>query len=392
MRKPPRKDIAGFRVAAVCIVLLTLLAVPSPLLPPLLLGEAIQSMLGLNWKTAYLVAAVGLQSVFYCSIGMISAFTVKRVPTLSVRLLQIVVLPVVVVGLALVIRSLKMGHLPVWINGAIPVVACLFGVWLGLGLLYQRWKATSFIVVTLIGLTLWVLLGGTSSELSRATEGHLRRLVAAGSSIPSGDARFGALLQVAFAPGPGESEGGSAVQHNRAAILALGLAMGDERLAQFVGLNRNSPLMRAGALLHQGTTLRGRSDWSRHFCLSAALAVLGHPLISDAGGLMKEQMDALTHGSGFSFGDLAADLAGVRFAVSATHSEAAAKAMQDLLQSGYEVNKFFPPVADLPENMTTEQFRREYGSVGSQRYRQKVSEIENRLDHCIALSPPRSGQ
>ena len=39
----------------------------------------------------------------------------------------------------------------------------------------------------------------------------------------------------------------------------------------------------------------------------AALAVLEHPLVSDAGGLMKEQLDALTHGSGFSFGDLAAD-------------------------------------------------------------------------------------
>jgi len=378
------------KVAAVGIVLLTLLVVPSPLLPPHLLGEAIQSMLGVNWKMAYLAAAVGLQTVFYCSVGIISAFAVKRAPTLSGLLLQIVVLPVVVVGVALVIRSVKMGHLPVWINAAIPTVACVFGVWLGLGLLYQRWKATAFIVVTVIGVTLWVLLGGATTELSRATEVRLRRLVAAGSGIPSGEARFGALLQVAFAPISGESEEVSAIQHNRAAILALGLALGDERLAPFVGLNRNSQLIRSGALLRQGTTLRERDDWSRHFCLSAALAVLEHPLVSDAGGLMKEQMDALTGGSGFSFGDLAADLAGVRFAGSATHSEAAAKAMQDLLQSGFEVNKFFPPAADLPENLTTEQFRREYGSVGSQRYRQKVHEIENRLMHCVALSPPRS--
>jgi hypothetical protein len=380
------------KVAAVAIVLLTLLVAPSPLLPPHLLGEAIQSMLGVNWKTAYLAAAVGLQTVFYCSVGMMSAFTVKRAPTLGGRLLQTVVLPVVVVGVALVIRSVKMGHLPVWVNCVIPTVACLFGVWLGLGLLYQRWKATSFIVATGIGVTLWVLLGGATTELSRATEGHLKRLVAAGSGIPSGEARFGALLQVAFSPIPGESEGVSAVQHNRAAILALGLALGDERLAQFVGLNRNSQLIRAGALLRQGTTLRERDDWSRHFWLSAALAVLEHPLVSDAGGLMKEQMDALTGGSGFSFGDLAADLAGVRFAVSATHSEAAAKSMQDLLQSGFEVNEFFPPAADLPENLTTEQFRREYGSVGSQRYRRKVTEIENRLMQCVALSPPRPRQ
>ena len=374
------------KVAAV-LVLLTLLVVPSPILPPHFLAESMQSMLGVNWKTAYLVAAVGLQTVFYCSIGMLSAFIVKRAPTLSGRLLQIVVVPIVVVGVAMVIRSMKMGHLPIWINAAIPIAACLFGVWLGLGLLYRRGKAASFIVVTVIGVTLWVLLGGATTELSRATEAHLRRLVAAGSVIPSGEARFGAMLQAAFAPISGESERGSAVQHNRAAILALGLSLGDERLAQFVGLNRNNQLVRAGALLRQGTTLRERDDWSRHFCLSAALAVLEHPLVSDAGGLMKEQMDALTGDSGFSFGDLTADRAGVRFAASATYSEAAAKAMQDLLRNGFEVNNFFPPAADLPENLTTEQFRHEYGSVGSQRYRQKVSEIETRLKHCVALSP-----
>jgi hypothetical protein len=246
--------------------------------------------------------------------------------------------------------------------------------------------------VTVIGVTLWVMLGGTTAELSHATEDHLRRLVAEGSAIPCGEARFGALLQAAFAPIPGESERMSAVQHNRAAILALGLSLGDERLAQFVGLNHNSQLLRAGALLRQGTTLRDRDDWSRHFCLSAALAVLEHPLISDAGGLMKEQLDALTGGSGFSFGDLAADRAGVRFAASATYSEAAAKAMQELLQNAFAVDNFFPPAADLPENLTTEQFRREYGSVGSQRYRQKIGEIETRLNYCVALSPLRSRQ
>jgi hypothetical protein len=56
--------------------------------------------------------------------------------------------------------------------------------------------------------------------------------------------------------------------------------------------------------------------------------------ISDAGGLLKEELDALTHGSGFSFGDLAADRAGVRFAW-ATDSETAALAMQARLQAGY---------------------------------------------------------
>ena len=141
------------------------------------------------------------------------------------------------------------------------------------------------------------------------------------------------------------------------------------------------------AAVRAGTVLRGRDDWTKHYTVSAALAVLQHPFASDAAGLMKEQLDALTQGSGFSFADLAADRAGVRFAAAATHSDAAAQAMQARLQRGFSVADFFPPVADLPENLTVEQFRRDYGGVGSPRYRQMAAEIESRLDRCPALSP-----
>lgn len=107
---------------------------------------------------------------------------------------------------------------------------------------------------------------------------------------------------------------------------------------------------------------------------------------------MKEQLDALTGGSGFSFCDFAADRAGVRFAGAATNSEEDANAMQGLLMGGFNVNDFFPTVDDLPENLTTEQFRSEYGSVGSQSYRQKIIEIETRLNSCIGLSPIHSSK
>jgi hypothetical protein len=176
------------------------------------------------------------------------------------------------------------------------------------------------------------------------------------------------------------------VQNNRAAILALGIALGHERLARFVGLEARGELVRAASELRKGTTLDGREDWPRHYTLSAALAVLENPLASDASGLLKEELDALTHGSGFSFGDLAADRAGIRFAVASTCSEADAIAMQARLQSGFVVDDFFPRASDFPENLTVEQFRQDYGGVGSQRYRQKVRDIEGRLELCPALS------
>jgi hypothetical protein len=62
--------------------------------------------------------------------------------------------------------------------------------------------------------------------------------------------------------------------------------------------------------------------------------------------------------------------------------------MQNRLQSGFSVDDFFPMVADLPENLTVEQFRRDYGGVGSSRYRQTLGEIEIRLNSCTALALP----
>ncbi len=383
---------ASYRVLAIAAVLSALLLVPAPLLPPHRLAEATESLFGLSWKAAYFIATVGLQTLFYGSIGILSSFIVKRGATLRRRLLQILVVPFIVIGAAMVIRSVKLGHLPVWINAVIPIAACILGVWVGLSLLYQRWKFILVIVVTLMGLTFWGLKSGTTSALSKATANNLQRLVAAGSNIPPGEARFGALLQVAFSPLAGEPADVSAVEQNRTAILALGIALGDEKLAKYAGLDRESKLVHDAALLREGTTLRERADWARHFCVSAFLVVLENPLFSDAGGLMKEQLDALTGGSGFSFCDFAADRAGVRFADAATNSEEDARAMQDLLNREFMVSNILPPIADLPENLTTMQFRDQYGTVGSEPYRQLIIKIEKRLNNCIALTPLHPGK
>ena len=66
---------------------------------------------------------------------------------------------------------------------------------------------------------LWLWASTPSAHLALATETHLRRLGAAGASLPTGDARFGALVQAAFAP---PRDGADPVEHNRAALLALG--------------------------------------------------------------------------------------------------------------------------------------------------------------------------
>ena len=114
------------------VVLSALLIVPAPLLPPHRLAEVVQSVLGVGWKAAYLVAALGLQIGFYSSLGVLAALAVHPALTLRGQLLQIGVVPLVVGGVALIVRSVKLGQLPVWANAVIPVIACVFGVRLGL--------------------------------------------------------------------------------------------------------------------------------------------------------------------------------------------------------------------------------------------------------------------
>ena len=371
---------------AAAVVLLTLVLVPAPLLPPLGLTGKVQSTFHVNWKAAFLVTTLALHVVLYGSLGVVSAFAAGPARNRRHRIKQLIILPVVVIGLATLVRSLKLGHVPVLANAVLPLSACALGTIIGLLLRQSGWRvALASMVVVLLSL-LWAYWPGVSSELSRASESRLRKLVAAASTFPSGEDRYGAIIRTAFEQTPSASTKSTAIKENSAAILALGIALGHERLARYAGLDPRSELVRTATSLRPGTTLRGREDWVRHYCLSAALVVVEDPFISDAGGLIKEELDALTQGSGFSFGDLAADRAGARFAEVATKSEPSAKAMQARLRDGFAMDDFFPPITDLPENLTMEQFRSEYGGVGSTRYRQTAREIEARLNRCAAIS------
>jgi hypothetical protein len=366
--------------------LAALVVLPIPLLPPQRLVEFALSSLGLGGEAAYLLCAIAVQAVIYSALGFSATFAANRAQTFWGRLLQTIALPFVVVGVALTIRSLRAGHAPIWINAAIPVAACMGGVVLGLGGLYRRWKVAVCIVAFTIGATMWAIFTGGSLQLRAATEENLRRIVVAGPNLPSGDARFGALLQAAFAPSETNRADLSAIEQNRAAILAFGIAVGHSNLARFIGLKTDSVLVQNAVAVSQGTTLNGHEDWPRHYAVSAAIAVLKHPIVSDASGLMREQLDTLTRGSGFSFGDLAADRAGVRFASAATRSNVAAEAMQARLRNGFSIKDFFPLEIHFPENLSIEEFRHNFGSVGGERYQSTVNEIETALDRCSALS------
>jgi len=122
-------------------------------------------------------------------------------------------------------------------------------------------------------------------------------------------------------------------------------------------------------------TLGGRDDFPRHLLISAALVVEGTGPLSRAIGVYKEVADA-RNGSGFSFNDMAANLAGTRLGEWAV---AQPQRLQSALARGVQESDVMPPWADLPEFMGEAEFQRRYGGVGAPAYEAMVTEIERRV-------------
>lgn len=167
--------------------------------------------------------------------------------------------------------------------------------------------------------------------------------------------------------------GGDPVAENRAALTVLALYFQGVDLGRLLGLE-GAPRPRPGRY-----ALTGREDFAQHFLISAGMTVAAGGQVADAVGLFKE-VDDSRGGSGFSFTDLAADRAGVRFAETATASRAAARRVQDLLAEGAGEDALMPATTGLAEFMDEAAFKRRYGGVGAPRYRRVVAEIEARID------------
>lgn len=231
---------------------------------------------------------------------------------------------------------------------------------------------------------------GANEETLEAARHYYRHLVTRSAEFPKGDQRFLAYMQTAFQLAQERSQRGDPVVENQAAILALGVILGHYRLEAFTGPITDKELAPLGRRETGRATIRGRSDWTRHYILSAALALLSKEHVSNAVGLFKEEYDAGPKGSGFSFGDLLADRAGTSFAMEATRSKASARRVQEMLARPVSIDVLFPPAADLPEGLTEQEFKANYGGVEGRRYREVANEIERRVKSCEILSRGKS--
>lgn len=169
----------------------------------------------------------------------------------------------------------------------------------------------------------------------------------------------------------------SAIEENQAALLALSLYFGSSKLELLLGdVRSNLPDMQR----RQRVTLGGRLDLQQHFVYSAGIKTLTNRDIGFLAGELKELLDTNPGGSGFSFVDLLADKAGVRFAEVALHSEATAKALQHfVVHYGLTDDDLLPDFSVFPEGIHYDTFRADFDTIESEQYKSMLLQINQTL-------------
>jgi hypothetical protein len=233
------------------------------------------------------------------------------------------------------------------------------------------------------------LLGFDSLSTSRLSDVERRRLwlrQAQLAEIIAMQARadrleLALLLSELLARGADASAPGvDAAGENRAALLVL---------AAYVNGNGLTPANQARFAHPRPVYLRARRDLAQHFMASAALAAEGGSALSHLLGLTKELSDA-QGGSGFSFADLTANRAGIRFAELATNSAVGARHVQLLARVGFHEDAIMPRIDGLPEGMQRGALERALGAVGSQDYARLLEYIDRRIEHsALHRTAPR---
>ena len=168
----------------------------------------------------------------------------------------------------------------------------------------------------------------------------------------------------------------SATLENEAAIMALSIYAGHRRFSTLFG--DLSFAVDPIPTVRRKPVLANRQDLSLHFIFSAAIKLLSEQGISVAVGEFKELMDRGKGGSGYSFIDLTADMAGANFAALAVDPRTAEK-IQDIMSSEANEMLFFPSIEGFDEGMNKSKFRQKYTNIESKEYLKVVEEIEKRM-------------
>lgn len=224
-----------------------------------------------------------------------------------------------------------------------------------------------------------------SSDREEAVQKICERTLELAPEVPSGDEGFIKLFSLVMEIATKENPKRTVRENNEAAILSLAILVGEDRvrrLARFRFTLKQNEVEK----LRNRITLRKRNDLARHFWVSAGLTILSGEKQALAVGVGKELMDSTPGGSGFSFVDLLADQAGIRFAANAMRDEASAIAIKDLIEKKLEIHDVFPNIDELPEGISAERFQAEFGGMGGNKTRELLKDMQARLESCNTLT------
>jgi hypothetical protein len=171
-------------------------------------------------------------------------------------------------------------------------------------------------------------------------------------------------------------EAADATTANRAAIIATAAYVNESR-----GQDRDPGAQSRLVPLE----LHGRVGLAEHFFTAAALQSQSGSTLTNLVGNARELSDAGT-GGGFSFRDMAANRAGIRFSELAIGDAGVAEEVQRLAQSGLEAADLIPAVDWLPENVDRVTFERDFGGPDGRAYQILVEEIDRRIANLAVVT------
>lgn len=202
----------------------------------------------------------------------------------------------------------------------------------------------------------------------RATE-----LAADEKTRPKGDALTAEYVKAAAAAAATLDEKRQA----RAFLLGLGIALDDSTVL------RDKPVVkkvtqaaepdddRTARLAVLGRpTLKGRRDLCQHFAVSAALTETFGAAAAEFAGMSKELSD-MKGTSGFSFADLAADLAGIELALAVTKEPKRVAA----IAKQFVPDDYVPDIAPLAEGLSEAAVKKKYGGTDGEPFKAEMDAV-----------------
>jgi len=364
----------------VWFVVISFLPDPRPLSAPEWAVAVFRTLFDFSEAIARAFTTILLRGIGFGLLGIFLAIALRKFR--SRWLIPSVLLAASV--LAVISQWINYRYFPIFPQIQLSVTSSILGSMIGLALI-RRPLALAVPVAAGIGLFVWGTSTVVSTDLESATQATIRHVLEMAKQVPSGDEGFVSLVKLAFAYAEDNSHGTDPVFVNQAAILSLGIILGDEELARRAKRNVELNQVAQFAAIRNRTTLGGRHDLSRHFWLSAGLVIITDANRSLTLGIGKEMMDSTPGGSGFSFVDMLANRAGILFASSATRNKSAAREIQLRLREDLISADFLPDYSGLPEGLYRQEFQSKFGGLGGAKTRQINAEITRRLNAAAAI-------